>query len=185
MRIVDCQKGRTLIEILGVLSIVAVLIAGATKLLDRAILRYKLTRVSQQVVEVQNAVAKKFVGRREYTGLTLTLLHNDHLLPSDMRYSNNKLYHKLGGEVTVTLAADDTNYVITFKSLPKNACTELVSQNWGLDPRVTLNEMSVGTKKMRWRCETGSSSCYVMPLSVADAHAVCAAASNDVSWNYY
>lgn len=185
MRVGDCQEGRTLIEIIGVISIAGVLIAGAVKVLDKAFLRYRLTRVTQQVVEVQKAVAKKFVGRREYTGLNLAMLNNEHLLPGDMLYKDNKLYHRLGGEVTITLGDGDTNYVITFKSLSKSACTELVSHNWGLDPRVTLNEMSVGNKQMKWKCPSASTSCYVMPLNISNALAVCATDSNDVSWNYY
>lgn len=185
MRVGDCQEGRTLIEIIGVISIAGVLIAGAVKVLDKAFLRYRLTRVTQQVVEVQKAVAKRFIGRREYEGLTLQLLKDEGLMPADILYKNKKFYHRLGGQILLNVSDDKTNYKIIFRQMPKNACIEMATQNWGLDPRVTLMEMTVGSKNLKWRCTSSDTNCITMPLSVNMAYIYCQSAPLDISWTYY
>ncbi len=215
MRILNCQKGYTMIETIGVIAIIGVVGSSAVAFLNKAFLRYKITRLSQQVVEIQKSIDKRFAAKKTYEGLNIKLLAKEGLLPNDMIYKNNVLYHKFKGTVTLTLGNHSESYTITFSSLPKNACAELVEQNWGLDQRVILDSMQVeqnqkqallkepivkepilkevpvastnGTKLLKWKCEASETNCYRMPLSASDATAVCSGNgnNNNISWTFY
>ncbi len=181
MRFRSSQGGYTMIQTIAFIAILALVGSSAVSVLSKALSRYKVSRLTQQVVELQRAIDRKYVAKREYTGLTLAVLHSGNLLPSDMNYSNGVLYHKLGG--TVTVAPNGELYTITFNNVPKYACMELAEQNWGLDPRIVLDSMKVGNNNLKWRCSGGN--CYTMPLSVSDANTVCAAGNNNISWTFY
>lgn len=210
MRILNCQKGYTMIETIGVIAIIGVVGSSAVAFLNKAFLRYKITRLSQQVVEIQKSIDKRFAAKKTYEGLNIKLLAKEGLLPNDMIYKNNVLYHKFKGTVTLTLGTNSENYTITFNNVPSNACTELVEQNWGLDQRVILDEMRIeqnqkqtkidnkttnrtvnkvadqGTKLLKWNCPSPrNANCYTMPLSASAASTVCSGKNKNISWTFY
>jgi len=187
MRILNCQKGYTMIETIGVIAIIGVVGSSAVAFLNKAFLRYKITRLSQQVVEIQKSIDKRFAAKKTYEGLNIKLLAKEGLLPNDMIYKNNVLYHKFKGTVTLTLGTNSENYTITFNNVPRNACVELAAQNWGLDQRVILDNITIGNNELKWKCGDAEQNCYTMPLNASQANQVCAGANNQniISWTFY
>ncbi|MBP5399094.1 MAG: hypothetical protein J6Y53_01575 [Alphaproteobacteria bacterium] len=147
MSILRCQKGYTMIETIGVLALIAVIAGSAVAFLNKAFSRYKMARLSQQIVEMQKSIDRRYAARKTYDNLSLQLLVNENLLPKDMRYENNVLYHRLGGKVELVLGDNNESYTIRFMDLPTYACAELLEQNWGLDQRVVLDKMEIGINK--------------------------------------
>ncbi len=187
MRVLKCQKGYTMIETIGVLAIIAVVGSSAVAFLNKAFLRYKITRLSQQVVEMQKSIDKRYAAKKTYDNLTVPVLITERLLPADMVYKNGMLYHRLKGTATVTLGENNESYTITFNAVPRNACVELAAQNWGLDQRVILDNIIIGNNKLKWKCGVGEQNCFAMPLNATQANQVCAGANNqnNISWTFY
>ena len=183
------QRGYTMIEVIALIAIVGLVTGGAVKALNKAFSRYKLTRANQQLVELQRNIDRRFVARPSYEGLSLELLHSENLLPKDMRYAGNKLYHRLSGEVKLNVGRnangdDSSTYKISFSKLPKYACVELVMQNWGLNPTVSLDNISVGSNTLKWRCTSSDQRCYAMPITPVVANHICSNSNNTIFWQF-
>ena len=112
------QKGRTMIEAILVLALVAVVISGFIKVVGSAFSKYKISRVVQQLYELQKGINERFaiVGNYDLLdttvhseetiakfleGTTVAGQINNRIAPTDMSVSGGFLRHKYGGIVKV------------------------------------------------------------------------------------
>lgn len=102
------ESGRSMIEMLGVLSIIGVLSTSGIALYSKAMEKRKLSVLSDQVVEIANNIHNVYMSRRNYCGLDMPTKTKDKhkLIPTNMWKKGKNgntitAQHILGGEVEI------------------------------------------------------------------------------------
>lgn len=208
----SCQSGYTLMEALmfiALISMVAMTIISVTsKMLDR----YRISRATSQVTEIQRSIANRFASAPSYAKLTTTLIKKEKLLPADVYWKGNTAYHKLGGTIVISnkyagnvsgtgsyshyvndsgsgnthkLAEDQNNvFTITFKGLSKKACMELAVINWDAIEYSRLITLKINTGKTFFYSNYGNKY-NILPVTMAKAKSECnKAKDNYIRWAF-
>jgi hypothetical protein len=129
------EQGNTMIQTILYFCILIALSVSIAKNISGIFGRYKTGRISQQVVELKKAIIQYSAVDEDYTNVTEEALENSNSIPLDMR----ALRHALGGKIEFgptteitssnpVLATDRYMYYITFWSVNKNACVEVLSK---------------------------------------------------------
>ena len=77
------ERGYTLTEVIGVLSIVGVLVISMSMLVNSMFSRYKTNRVQDQIVSLQKLINQRFVADGNYRSATKQQLIKDGVIPKD------------------------------------------------------------------------------------------------------
>lgn len=102
------QKGRSMVEMLGVLAIIGVLSVGAIAGYSKAMMKYKLNRQTEQIGSILDYVTLHSDQFNHDTSMSfLTLLKKLGAIPQEMIKPNSSFfYDTLGNEVSVFLNND-------------------------------------------------------------------------------
>lgn len=189
------QSGYTLLESLAFICIITMVAISIISVISHMLDRYKISRVTSQVVELQKSINNRFASAENYKKLTAKLLKDENLAPGDINWKGNAMYHKFNGSVTVgfdytsnvtgpSSTEKGSSYYIQFSKLPQKACIDLATQNWAHDQYSSLVTMIVNSKWCYWRVYQGAAyKNYIMPLSNAQATALCNQKDNNtIKW---
>ena len=145
------ESGRSMIEMLGVLSIIGVLSTSGIALYSKAMEKRKLSVLSDQVAEIANNIHNVYMSRRNYCGLDMPTKTKDKhkLIPTNMWKTgkNGKpvAHHILGGEIDIGHCAKcdggdvgkkcdakltNKYFKIAVKDIDKKACISIISSEW-------------------------------------------------------
>lgn len=187
------QAGYTLIESIAFICIITIVAIAIISVVSHMLDRYKISRVTSQVVELQKAINNRFAAAENYTKLSSSLLKSENLAPGDISWKGTSMYHKFNGLVTVGFdytsnitgpSKSGESYFIQFTALPFNACVELATQNWAHDQYSSLITMIVNNKWCYWRVYSNAGyKKYIMPLSNSLATELCNQKDNNtIKW---
>ena len=135
------QNGRSMIEMLGVLAIVGVLSVAGIAGYSKAMGKYKINKVMDQVSTIAANVKTMFASQGSYTDLakgtgegataTGTAISLG-LLPEEMT-KNSTTYgiNGLNGKAFVGKTKDDLAFFVIMDGLSKDACVALATSDWG------------------------------------------------------
>ncbi len=180
------QSGYTLVESIAFICIITMVAISIISVVSHMLDRYKTSRITAQVVELQKAINTRFASAENYEKLTAKLLKDENLAPGDMNWKGNNMYHKFGGTVVVgssytsnvmNIRAGET-YSIRFNGVPYIACKELVTQNWAHDQYSSLVVIVSRSANLwaYWRTPSGlapSRKHLIMPLSLSNVDDMC------------
>ena len=149
------QYGRSMIEMLGVLAIIGVLSVGGIAGYSKAMHRYRVNKTIEQITYMAGAIRSFFAPQKSYDGLASgnasgrSLIKKAQLVPEEMwgNYSFDVgdgviregfgLTNPFGGNVDIVTSQRDASdidklkaFLFYYKSIPQEACIELVSQDW-------------------------------------------------------
>lgn len=186
------QKGRSMVEMLGVLAIIGVLSVGGISGYSKAMAKYKLTKAQDQITMLLMNIRTAYATSPTYSGFNTSIAAEFNIAPSDMVTTSGKnavLNGAFGGKVEVgacTAAAcgDDllpednshsSYFFITMHNLGREACVSLATSDWGSDG---MMGMIVGTEEYE---------AQELPLGLTDAGGDCTneAAGTTITWVYY
>ncbi len=174
------QRGYTLLESIMFIAVITAISIGIVKVINSMLDRYKISRLTSQVTELQKMINVRFAASENYRKLNLSLISAEKLYPGDINWDGTKMLHKYGGDIDVKSKLSGRAYDITFKQLPKTACVELAIQNWAHDQYSNLIHMNVNGYPVKWRNAT-----YIMPLSVVKAETLCSKElDNEIIWRF-
>lgn len=141
------ESGRSMIEMLGVLSIISVLSTSGIALYSKAMDKRKTSVVIDQVSELANNIHNVYMSRRNYSSLKLTgeggiIKSGDKhkIIPASMYVKDNgklsAVRHALGKkDETIDFAVDSDNdkyfYITAPLSDNVKTCVSLVTSDWG------------------------------------------------------
>lgn len=128
------ESGRSMIEMLGVLSIIGVLSVGGLAGYSKAMNQYKAQQTISQIHEMASRLAALGDQLNSYAGLNNTSAIKMNIAPASL-ISNGNLVSAFGSTVTVTAAdlanaGDNLAWTVEYRNVPKTVCTALASQNW-------------------------------------------------------
>jgi len=154
MKYAVCEKGRSMVEMMGYLMVVMSVIAIVGRIVAHAFDEHNYSKASVQLSELVGAIAKAAAIETDYSDVvgmingtynsgtseenTLKNAQGLKLIPSSFRVEINsgerKFYHAFGGEVKVSLppsAIGGTDkFAVEFKGLKRNQCVELAMKDW-------------------------------------------------------
>jgi Tfp pilus assembly protein PilE len=143
------QSGRSMIEMLGVLAIVGVLSVAGIAGYSKAMAKYKINKVMDEVSTIAANTKTMFASSGLYSELTgLQVAYELAILPEEMTKScdngtttsNNQttsnwsdacVINGLGGSVDLKTTADGLSFYLMMSGLTQEACVALVTSDWG------------------------------------------------------
>lgn len=147
----SCEKGRSMIEMLGVLAIVGVLSVGGIAGYSKAMGKYKANQLLNQVAELTMNIRTLYFHQNEFTGLNEQILMRAGLVPYTMMsapVSASNIIHIMGGKIRVfpskgKLGKEDA-FEIYADKLSKEACINIATTDWGADPASGFISLYIG-----------------------------------------
>ncbi len=163
------EKGRSMIEMLGVLAIIGVLSVGGIAGYSKAMTKYRINKTIEQITLIAGNVRTFFAPQRNYSGLDHTILKKAKLVPDEMwdgDYIKNVWGGAFNGGSNDKAQKNDKQAFYFYTYLPKDnveACIELMTHDWSV----------AGVKAI-------ASTSYVrkIPIDIEDAIADCSDTGN-------
>ncbi|MBP3688294.1 MAG: hypothetical protein J6J35_08060 [Alphaproteobacteria bacterium] len=149
----SCERGRSMIEMLGVLAIVGILSVGGIAGYSKAMQKIKRDKVVTQLSMLVMNIRSGFLNQTDYSGLSNKLLIEAGMAPSDMfdakePASQAEFKHALGGNVSVfqSLNAEGKKraFEVYLEGLTSDECVVLVTTDWGMDNASGFQALYVG-----------------------------------------
>ena len=147
----DCEHGRSIIEMIGILAIIAILSTGALVAYSKALRRHRLNETISQVVSMMTNIRSFYGNHDNYETFNEETAIRYNMVTQRMIATGSTLVNPYRGRVKITLdkavknGPDHTAFVITYRDLPVEACVVLATMDWGLGEKVGLIGVSVGT----------------------------------------
>ncbi len=178
------EKGRSMIEMLGVLAIIGVLSVGGIAGYSKAMMKYRINKTIEQITLIAGNVRSFFAPQKNYVGVRCVcnnsicsgqttsdgcpIIKKARLIPDEMLTLNNAgeitaITNALGYPVNVT--SDTGNFMIDFTiGDNSDACIELVTYDWSI-----ANVENVGI----YQLDNSDDADFTPPVSVEDAAEAC------------
>lgn len=174
------EKGYTLIESLMFIGFVCVLAVSIISLVSNLLDKYRISRVTQQIKDIQKNIDFRFSASENFSELKSKLLTDEQIVPGDM-VGDDKIYHAYNGEVTIASKRQDSVYEVTFEDLPHNACVELAMVDWMTDYNSHLVHIKVNNKFFTWQGKNATK----LPMEYTNAMESCNnSRNNTITWQF-
>ena len=187
------QKGRSMIEMLGVLAIIGVLSVGGISGYSKAMAKFKLTKAQDQISMLLINIRTAFATSPSYLNLNNSNAVKLNIVPGDMlpgglgtesaataAAGSGGILNAFGGSVEITATgANSAHFSIKYNGLGRETCVSLASSDWGTDG---LYSMTVkGSKEETFNAAQGD-----LPISAIEALSYCSnSTANSITWEYY
>ena len=130
--------GRSMVEMIGVLSIVGFLTLGGIWGFDQAARKLRVNNLKDQIVTLVANIRSMFFKMDDYSGLTPYVLIHSGFVPENMiSEDQNKILNANQGEVTISSAPttvdDNGAFILIYNGLNSYQCRELMTAEWGSD----------------------------------------------------
>ena len=207
------QKGRSMVEMLGVLAIIGVLSVGGISGYSKAMAKFKLTKAQDQISMLLMNIRTAFATSPSYEGLNNTTAVSFAIAPGDM-YSGDlaaisnvhHLNNAFGGEAHVFscdtepasngemaelscagIVEDNSSqfFAVAMSGLGREACVSLLSSDWGTDGLVSVQvATSDGDTE---KTGDGAFAAADLPIGMIDAGDACGGygITSTIVWTYY
>ena len=194
----NCQSGRSMIEMLGVLAIVGVLSMGGLAGFSKMMTQYKINATMQQINIISAKLSALGSQVSSYGGLDNANAIKLGVVPAEaLPDSGSDLRNPFDGTITIFGsnllqnggAQDNQAYVIQYTGLPSDACIALASTNWNNSKSSSLLGIGVGSdaaSKIYQGCPGTSAvacpegSVTQLPMDIGKARAACSCTDNCV-----
>ncbi len=157
------EFGRSMVEMIGVLSIIGILTMAGASMVAKALHSRKISKTIDQIASVSTNVKLLFLHRRNYIELNMPTLLGKGTFPSEMIFRTKNgdsqdvvVNHALGQEMAVQQGNEGKDYVIGLALDDRDACIRILTSDFGAK-RIKIKEKE-----------------YTGRLSVKDANEACA-----------
>lgn len=204
------QKGRSMVEMLGVLAIIGVLSVGGISGYSKAMAKFKLTKAQDQISMLLMNIRTAFATSPSYEGLNNGNAVAFAIAPGDMyagtvSQSDNvaRLNNAFGGAAhvfacggkasedvgsNIVCSGHDENskdqfFGIAMTGLGREACVNLLSSDWGTDGLVSVQVAGDGNTAS----EDDTFAAADLPISMMTAGSACGGygSNTTIIWTYY
>ena len=127
------QAGRSMVEMLGVLAIIGVLSIGGIAGYTKAMAKWKVDKVIEQISLIRHNLMEFYANRTRYDDLQNTEdAVKIGIIPEEMvegTAGSYQVVHAAGGYVTITVTNGRPN--ITLGNLKRDAAIAIATADWG------------------------------------------------------
>ncbi len=146
-----CERGRSMIEMLGVLAIVGVLSVGGIAGYTKAMKKIRSEKTAEQINELVMNIRRTFINQDGFEGINQQLLIDAGAVPVSMydpAQPSKTLTNAFGGEVYIFESVDISDKPRAFElyvtGLDKETCVMVSTLDWGIDPSTGFMSLYVG-----------------------------------------
>jgi len=134
------EKGRSMVEMLGVLAIIGVLSAGGLAGYSKAMFKHKLNSTIDQITMLVTNIRTMYGTQGNYTGLDGEAAYDLGIIPAVMTNDEGAtLTNPFKGGVSIALidatdstaTSGNTGFTLTYSGLPAEACIALATSDFG------------------------------------------------------
>lgn len=147
-----CERGRSMIEMLGVLAIVGVLSVGGIAGYTKAMKKIRSEKTAEQINELVMNIRNLFVNQDGFANISQELLIKAGAVPVSMydpAKPSKRLTNAFGGEVYIFESQDISGkpraFEIYVTGLDHETCIMVSTLDWGIDPSTGFMSLYVGT----------------------------------------
>ncbi len=145
----DCERGRTMIEMAGVLAIIGALTAGSLGLYYMAMSRFKTSNAVQEISAIYSGMKDYYMGQADYgSGNINGILINAEIFPASMVKGGTNVRNPWNGTVSVSADSANGTFTITYAAVPDAACTKLATLDLGSTATSGLQDVVVNGTAM-------------------------------------
>jgi len=193
MKSYNNQSGRSMVEILGVLAIVAVLSVGGIAGYSKAMAKFKIGKTLDQVSTLVTEIRSLYSGSNEYQGISVTSLITYQIIPNEMIVDANNAKNVFGTPILIGpwdggVAGSNVGFEIIYNGLSKNTCIQLATADWGGSAASSFVGMQITGASIALNTNLASEFSWLngnYPLNMVTAGAECADdVDNSISWIY-
>ncbi len=189
------QKGATMLEALATLMIISVLSISGIRLIGSLFAMFRQNVVANEIKEIKKSIQDRFAYAGDYRELegksaneVAEMLLEEKVIPNQMSV-NGKIYHRLGGEVTIELSDySDTGlyFDVTFKDLTTQGCLNLSQIDWVINQNSDLMRLIINDKTFVLPVGNNKDKTEgVLPVPMSEAVKACKSSSdNDITWTF-
>lgn len=188
------ETGASMVEILGVLAVVATIAIGMFTGISRMNQKIKLTQAQTEVMDIVKAMRTQFSSFAP-SSITSQELYDIGILKNIDENGQSVNVYGEQIEVKFTTYEDNRTFQVWYWNVPPNVCTDLLMADWGNDPSSGLRTIFVAPngpnyKAFYWKkdypeCETNSYM-HCLPPSFKDVVEECSRSNSGVmTWEYY
>lgn len=190
------ERGTSMLEMIAVISVMAVLATATWNLMGSARYRYRVSQGVSQLQSLQKGINRFYASTGNYNKLgeegAIQDLFENRVIPKQMKVSGNKIRNVFGKEVEIENVQYDNiddygkssdSFVIIFKSLNKKECVEMASISWLQNDNANLVSIKIGSQKFVWPKYDGEEM-DLLPVTTTKAMESCASAPLDVTWEF-
>jgi prepilin-type N-terminal cleavage/methylation domain-containing protein len=159
------SKGLTLIELLVGIGIAAVIVTLALSLFSSVAEENKISQEVKNIGTIVAGVKNMFASSSDYTGLTEEILMSTNVIPQNMRLNATDIKHswaRNAAAVGIGTASANTQFTVTFNSVPQEACVGMIMATVNNADRVTVGGNAVTTPaNIVTQCQANSTATIV------------------------
>lgn len=199
------QFGSSMIEMLGVLTIITMLGISVIKLVGNIFDMFKQNLVISEIKEVQKLISDRYKFEGNYRTLfqgrtpeqVVAYLCNQKMVPYQMCV-NGEMHHRMGGSVWVLPVEmvegegiDYEKYALVFEDLSDKTCVEAAQINWYMQHKSEIFQMIVNSNMADKRLAVemphkAQADSRVFPVNVSDVMDACSTdGENTIEWVFY
>lgn len=147
-----CQKGRSMIEMLGVLAIVGVLSVGGIAGYSKAMTKLRGNRLIAQITELVMNIRSTYFQQQSIENINNKLLVDVGIVPGELIERDGStvtLWHAFAGQIVILPSKSEAGkwqaFEIYIHHLSGPVCQSLVVMDWGQDPSSGFQGLYIGT----------------------------------------
>ena len=115
-----------------VLALSAIVVSGVMYYYQSASDNNKTQNTVSELMSIVSAVNGLYAGQQNYKGLNGAVLYNTSAVPENYKGAGNKITHPFGDEVKIgPVKNGEDGYYVLLKQIPKAACVNLATMNFG------------------------------------------------------
>ena len=185
------QYGRSMVEMLGVLAIVGILSIGGIAGYSTAMNKHKNNKIIDQTYSIISNIHNLKMKKGNVKGLTTETAIKLKVVPEELIRSDNKtLQHAYQGAIEISVKEEDgkkpRNYLVSLKSLPKQACIDLASKDWNSKKNAIIvsknNSINIDkldeTDDKECTSDTSLTICYNKQMPMTEVSKACDCSTN-------
>lgn len=186
------QKGLSLIEASMVLALSAIVVSGVMYYYQSASDNNKTQNTVSEIMSIVSAVNGLYAGQQNYNGLDEQVLYNTSAVPENYKNSSTGgITHPFGDDVKIGPVGNngDNGYYIFLGKIPKAACVNLATMNFGTSMAgvgvgVSTGQLEKATSPTTLSSGTNvrSATVYSGAFTPSQASSVCNSGYNDIGY---
>lgn len=188
------QSGRTMIEVLAVLSLIGILVSSILGMINSMYDKFKSSEILSEIRDLRKGINGRYAATGDYTDISAKILIDERLAPSQM-VNGQRLLHAYQGEVKFSpgnTGGKNRSYKISFPVLPYKNCLELATLNWDIDSTATLVSITINKTTFSWPVNkvssggvTQSNAATSLPMDYSKAATACTKdKNNEIIWEF-
>ena len=188
------QKGSSLIEILGVITIIALIGIAALKLVSNTYGLFKQSMATYEIKDLQNIITSNYAFSGVYdfdynndnvNDINKMLCEIDKIAPNHMCLKSGDEYilrHRLNGYITIERTSDIRSYSIEFDNINKRGCISLSQIDWLDRKKVNIYQIDINNTPVAYFPKRSNKG---FPVTSDVSINNCNKDTNTIKWYFY